>query len=97
MKAYVMSLAAGLMVGVIYSLINVRSPAPPAVALIGLLGILVGEQIPGVGKTLWLGQAWGSAWLNQVQPHVFGHLPKGRGQASQGTQQAPASVPAEHS
>ena len=45
MKAYLLSLAAGLLVGVVYSLLNVRSPAPPAVALIGLLGILLGEQL----------------------------------------------------
>ena len=45
MKVYVISLAAGLLVGLIYSLLQVRSPAPPAVALIGLLGILLGEQI----------------------------------------------------
>ena len=32
------------MIGVIYSLIGVRSPAPPIVALIGLLGILAGES-----------------------------------------------------
>lgn len=43
MKLYLMSLGAGLLVGVIYGLLNVRSPAPPAIALIGLLGILVGE------------------------------------------------------
>jgi hypothetical protein len=32
---YMISLAVGLLVGVIYGLLNVRSPAPPAVALIG--------------------------------------------------------------
>jgi XapX domain-containing protein len=41
MRIYLMSLGAGLLVGVIYSMLNVRSPAPPVVALIGLLGILV--------------------------------------------------------
>ncbi len=45
MKIYVMALGAGLLVGVIYSLLNVRSPAPPVIALIGLIGILEGEQI----------------------------------------------------
>lgn len=39
MKLYLMSLGAGLLVGIIYALNNVRSPAPPIVALIGLLGI----------------------------------------------------------
>lgn len=40
MKLYLLSLGAGLLVGVLYSLMNVRSPAPPVIALIGLLGIL---------------------------------------------------------
>ncbi len=45
MKAYLISLGAGLLVGLVYSLLNVRSPAPPVIALIGLLGMLAGEQI----------------------------------------------------
>ena len=45
MKPYLLSIAAGLIVGVVYSLLSVRSPAPPAIALVGLLGILLGEQI----------------------------------------------------
>ena len=44
MKLYLMSLSAGLLVGIIYALIDVRSPAPPIIALVGLLGILVGEH-----------------------------------------------------
>ncbi len=52
MKIYLMSLGAGLLVGVIYSLINVRSPAPPVVALVGLLGILIGEQLPPLPTTI---------------------------------------------
>lgn len=44
MKYYCLSLAAGCLVGVIYGIINVRSPAPPVIALVGLLGILAGEQ-----------------------------------------------------
>jgi XapX domain-containing protein len=78
MKVYMMSLAAGLLVGVIYNLINVRSPAPPVIALVGLLGILAGEQIPPLVKSLWSGESLSGPWLRQVQPHVFGHLPKGR-------------------
>ena len=46
MKPYVLSLAVGLLVGVFYALLKVRSPAPPVVALVGLLGILAGERIP---------------------------------------------------
>lgn len=43
MKPYLLSLGGGLGVGVLYSLIGVRSPAPPVIALLGL-GILAGEQ-----------------------------------------------------
>ncbi len=77
MKPYLISLAAGVLVGAIYGLLHVRSPAPPVLALVGLLGILVGEQIPPL-----LGHALAKtplavAWMKQVQPHVFGHLPAG--------------------
>ena len=50
MKPYFVSLAVGSLVGVIYALFNVRSPAPPVIALVGLLGILLGEQIPSLFK-----------------------------------------------
>lgn len=76
MKLYVMSLGAGLLVGIIYSLLNVRSPAPPLVALVGLLGILVGEQVIPVGKQLLNGTAFSTACdKTQAVEHVFGQLP----------------------
>lgn len=77
MKMYLMSLGAGLLVGIIYSLLNVRSPAPPVIALIGLLGILLGEQIVPLAKTLWGREPAIVSWLHQVKPHMFGDLPKG--------------------
>lgn len=55
MKPYLLSLGAGLLVGVIYALINVRSPAPPAIALLGLLGMLLGEQAVPIVKRLFSG------------------------------------------
>jgi XapX domain-containing protein len=42
---FAISLAIGTVVGIAYGLLNVRSPAPPPVALIGLLGMLVGQQL----------------------------------------------------
>lgn len=78
MKTYLVSLAAGLLVGVIYNLISVRSPAPPVVALVGLLGMLVGEQVPPLVKSLWLREPLALSWLQQVQPHMFGCLPQGK-------------------
>lgn len=76
MKLYVLSLGAGLLVGIVYSLLNVRSPAPPLVALVGLLGILIGEQVIPVGKQLLNGSAF-SAACNETKTvnHVFGELP----------------------
>ena len=62
MKVYVLSLGAGLLVGVIYSLLDVRSPAPPLVALVGLLGILAGEQIVPVAKQIVVGEGLAPAW-----------------------------------
>ena len=49
---YLLSLAAGVLVGVIYNLLDVRSPAPPAIALVGLLGMLAGEQLLPVSRQL---------------------------------------------
>ena len=44
MKAYFASFVVGLLVGCLYAALRVRSPAPPLVALTGLLGILAGES-----------------------------------------------------
>jgi XapX domain-containing protein len=63
MKLYIVSLAAGLLVGIIYALLQVRSPAPPAIALIGLLGILAGEQLVPIAKRVLAGQPVTTAWL----------------------------------
>ena len=77
MKLYLLSLGAGLLAGIIYSLLNVRSPAPPVVALVGLLGILVGEQLIPFAKTLINKEPAAVSWINQIKPHMFGHMPKG--------------------
>lgn len=45
MKVYLISMGAGVLIGLVYALLKVRSPAPPAIALIGLLGMLAGEQL----------------------------------------------------
>ena len=45
MKGLLLSFLVGLGVGVIYGLLRVKSPAPPIIALVGLLGIVLGEQI----------------------------------------------------
>lgn len=65
MKIYVVSILAGVLVGVIYGLMNVRSPAPPVVALLGLLGMLVGEQVVPLAKRVLSGQPVTAAWFRQ--------------------------------
>jgi XapX domain-containing protein len=77
MKMHLFSLGAGVLVGVIYALINVRSPAPPVVALVGLLGILIGEQVPSLIKECFQRPAERSWLCDQVGPHMFGDLPRG--------------------
>jgi XapX domain-containing protein len=47
MKVLLISFAVGLFVGTLYGLIRVKSPAPPIVALLGLLGMVLGEQLAG--------------------------------------------------
>jgi XapX domain-containing protein len=77
MKVYLISLGVGVLVGVIYALLNVRSPAPPIVALVGLLGILIGEQVPPLVKQLLRNEPITLSWIRQIRPHVFGSLPQG--------------------
>jgi xanthosine utilization system XapX-like protein len=44
---------------------------------VGLLGILLGEQIPPLIKSVIKPDAVATSWLrHQVKPHVFGELPQ---------------------
>jgi len=47
MKTLLVSFVVGLLVGIVYGVIRVKSPAPPIVALLGLLGMVLGEQAGG--------------------------------------------------
>jgi XapX domain-containing protein len=76
-KSYIVALAAGVLVGIIYGVLDVRSPAPPVVALVGLLGILLGEQVMPIAKRLLSNQPITIGWVQtDCVPHVFGELPK---------------------
>lgn len=78
MKMYLLSIGAGLLVGAIYGLLNVRSPAPPVIALLGLLGILVGEQAVPLIKRWVSPEPVSTAWLKkECVPAIFGGLPEG--------------------
>lgn len=67
MRLYLVSLGAGLLAGILYGLIGVRSPAPPLIALVGLAGILLGEQIVPLARHL--------ADRAELVRYVQGHCP----------------------
>lgn len=75
-KAYIVALAISVLVGAIYGLLGVRSPAPPVVALVGLLGMLLGEQIVPIASHLLQRQpAKLSDIGNSCAHQLFGALP----------------------
>ncbi|RQZ09264.1 DUF1427 family protein [Burkholderia sp. Bp9031] len=76
MKPYIASILAGILAGVVYTLIGVQSPAPPTIALAGLLGILAGEQILPVARRMLAGIHLKTAWSEaKCSQHMFGSLP----------------------
>lgn len=75
MKAYLIALGAGLLVGVVYSLLGVRSPAPPVIALVGLADILLGEQLIPVAKRLSDATKLARFVKGDFAHHVLGNLP----------------------
>lgn len=73
MKLYIVSLGAGILIGIIYALLQVRSPAPPAIALIGLLGMLIGEQVVPPIKRLLAGEPVTVTWFHtECVPKITG-------------------------
>ena len=92
--AYLLSLGVGLLVGIIYSALGVRSPAPPVIALLGLLGMLAGEQVIPIARQILSDER---VTLGQIGKdcagHIFGSLP-GRDSAT-AKQEPPACSPAE--
>jgi XapX domain-containing protein len=76
MKVYLLSLGVGVLVGVIYALMSVRSPAPPVVALMGLLGMLIGEQVVPTAKRWMAGEPVTLEWFRQeCTPRITGVAP----------------------
>ena len=58
---YLLSLGVGLLVGLLYALVKVRSPAPPIVALVGLFGMVIGEAGGQALRRQWSAPATSSA------------------------------------
>ena len=88
MKVLFISFAVGLFVGVLYGVIRVKSPAPPIVALLGLLGMVIGEQVGGwiLAKQISLARAASVCLLAKQwdQPEAAAHAAvqsHGRGSA----------------
>jgi len=89
-KSYIVALAVGVLVGAIYGVLDVRSPAPPVVALVGLLGILLGEQVVPIAKRLLNKQPITIRWVQtDCVPHVFGELPRKSGLRATSEQKVP--------
>ena len=76
MKPYFLSLCAGILAGFVYGAIGVQSPAPPTIALLGLLGMLAGEQILPLARQVLSGLKPVAAWREaKCSQHMFGRLP----------------------
>ncbi|MBB2931408.1 XapX domain-containing protein [Paraburkholderia silvatlantica] len=76
MKPYILSLLAGILIGIVYYAIGVQSPAPPTIALVGLLGMLAGEQILPLARRMLSGDKPRAAWREaKCGQHMFGSLP----------------------
>jgi XapX domain-containing protein len=70
---YLVSLAVGVLAGSLYALLGVRSPAPPIVALVGLLGMLLGEQLVPMARRIASGQPLSASWFaSECVPHITG-------------------------
>ncbi|MEK6346520.1 MAG: DUF1427 family protein [Burkholderia sp.] len=55
--SYLISLGTGIVVGLLYYASRVQSPAPPLIALAGLLGIVIGEHAIPVVQAQWQAHA----------------------------------------
>lgn len=80
MKPYLLSLGAGLLVGIVYSMLGVRSPAPPVIALIGLAGILLGEQVVPLARRLVDQGELARFARSECVNHLLGRLPSNQGE-----------------
>lgn len=73
MKPYVLALAVGALVGGIHGPLGVRSPAPPMLALLGLLGMLLGEQVVPAARRVLSGEGLTAAWFTrECAPKITG-------------------------
>ncbi|RRZ86799.1 DUF1427 family protein [Erwinia sp. 198] len=79
LKIYSVSLAVGVLAGVIYAVLGVSSPAPPLVALAGLAGMQPGEHIIPLIKRLLNRQPVNLRWFRHEYHHKIGDNPPSSG------------------
>lgn len=76
LKSYAISLAVGLLAGILYGAMQVHSPAPPVIALLGLFGMLVGEQLIPLARRLLRREPVTMAWFRrECVPKISGTPP----------------------
>lgn len=75
LKMYSVSLAAGVLAGAIYALLGVNSPAPPIIALAGLLGMQIGEHVLPLIKRVKNGEPVSLLWFRHAYHHRIDHNP----------------------
>ena len=70
---YIISLGVGFGIGLLYWLLKVQSPAPPLIALAGLLGMVLGEHAIPVVKAQFFAQ---TPTVEVTQSDKARHVPK---------------------
>ncbi|MEI2264951.1 DUF1427 family protein [Erwinia sp. CGal63] len=75
LKTYSVSLAVGVLAGVIYAVLDVNSPAPPVIALLGLFGMQIGEHLIPLAKRLIKRQPVNLRWFRHEYIHKIGDTP----------------------
>jgi len=75
LKTYSVSLAVGILAGLIYAVLDVNSPAPPIIALVGLLGMQIGEHLIPLVKRLINRQPVNLYWFRHDYHHKIGDNP----------------------
>jgi XapX domain-containing protein len=68
LKPYVLSLVVGILIGLLYAVLDVSSPAPPVIALLGLLGMQIGEHIIPVCQRLIKRERIALSWFRHEYP-----------------------------
>ena len=74
MTNYVVSLFMGVAVGGAYGLFHLRSPAPPLIALVGLLGMVLGQQAVDAAR-YHLATAFASTRSSSVKSNAISREP----------------------